>query len=72
MREKHITDREALEETMGYEHTVEGMSLKRHTIYHFCCDTIMTTKEIEGNVICACTTKHKENESEYKHNKNRL
>ena len=38
-----------VEETMGYEHTVEVMSLKRH----FCADTIITTKEIEGNGIFA-------------------
>ena len=36
MHEKHISDMESfghdhLEETMGYEHTVEGMSLKSHT-----------------------------------------
>ena len=36
-----------VEEAMGYEHTVKGMSLTRHT------DTIMTTKEIEGNGIFA-------------------
>ena len=34
-----------VEETMGYKHTVEGMSL-----YHFCADT---TKEIEGNELFA-------------------
>ena len=30
-----------VEEAMGYEHTVEGMSLTKP----FCADTIMTTKE---------------------------
>ena len=30
---------------------MEGVSLKRHTSI-FCADTIMTTKEIEGNGIC--------------------
>ena len=32
-----------VEEAMGYEHTVEGMSLT--DILPFCADTIMTTKE---------------------------
>ena len=34
---------------MGYDHTMEGMSLKRHTSYHFCADAIMT---IKVNEIC--------------------
>ena len=60
MREKHISVIEAyghdhVEETMGYEHTVEGMSAllgherSEKTYYH---DTITTTKEIEGNELC--------------------
>ena len=28
------------------------MSLKRHSLLHFCADTIMTPKDIEGNEIC--------------------
>ena len=52
----HISDMEAfghdhVEKAMGYEHTVEGMRLTRHTT--ILCDTIMTTKEIEGNGIFA-------------------
>ena len=52
MREKHISGMEAfgydyVEETMGYEHTVEGMSMKRHTTIFD--DTNDHTKEIEGS-----------------------